>query len=127
MPVSRPFHAGLAPLTGSPVPGQVARFELDDGREVAVHVPRAVSSRSEACETAGFRIEVWRPGRELAAVLTAGDLVGVFGAQDAVRGVEAFLAGDLVRARELVARAGGAWVGLGRLLREVAAGRERAG
>lgn len=123
MPVSRPFHAGLAPLTGSPVPGQVARFELDDGRQVAVHVPRAVSCRSEACETAGFRIEVWRPGRELAAVLTAGDLVGVFGAHDAVRAVEAYLAGDLARALRLATRAGGAWVGLHRLLREVSAGR----
>lgn len=68
---------------------------------------------------AGFRIEVWRPGRELAAVLTAGDLVGVFGAQDAVRGIKAYLAGDLARARDLVARAGGAWAGLGRLLREI--------
>lgn len=86
-------------------------------------MPRAVSCRSEACETAGFRIEVWRPGRELAAVLTAGDLVGVFGAHDAVRAVEAYLAGDLARALRLATRAGGAWVGLHRLLREVSAGR----
>jgi len=121
MPASPPFHAGLAPLTSTPVPGQVARFELDDGRQVAVHVPRAVACRAEACETAGFRIEVWRPGRELAAVLTAGDLVGVFGAQDAVRAVEAYLAGDLAGALRLAKRAGGAWAGLGRLLREVAA------
>ena len=117
MPAVRPFHAGLAPSWSTPVPGQVARFELDDRREVVIHVPQAVACRAEAGEVAGFRIEVWRPGRGLAAVLTAGDLVGVFGAQDAVRGIEAFLAGDLGRARELVARAGGAWVGLGRLLR----------
>ena len=123
MPASRPFHAGLAPSSTTPVPGQVARFELDDRREVVIHVPHAVACSSAAGETAGFRIEVWRPGRELLATLSAGDLVGVFGAQDAVRGVEAYLAGDLPRARRLVARAGGAWAGLARLLREVSASR----
>ena len=125
MPASRPFHAGLAPSAGTPVPGQVACFELDDRREVVIHVPHAVACVVEPGEVAGFRVEVWRPGRELVAVLTAGDLVGVFGAQDAVRGVEAFLAGDLARARRLVARAGGAWTGLARLLCEVEGSRRR--
>jgi hypothetical protein len=102
------------------VPGQVARFELDDRREVVIHEPHAVACSSGAGEVAGFRIKVWRPGRELAATLTAGDLVGVFGAQDAI---DAFLAGDLARARRLVARASGAWAGLARLFREVVVSR----
>jgi hypothetical protein len=119
MPASRPFHAGLAPSSTTPVPGQVARFELDDRREVVIHVPHAVACSSEAGEVAGFRIEVWRPGRELAATLTAGDLVSVFGAQEAARAIQAFLAGDLARAHRLAAHAGGAWAGLARLFREV--------
>jgi hypothetical protein len=125
MAASPPFHAGLAPLSCTPVPGQLARFELDDGRQVDIYVPHAVACGAGACETAGFRIEVLRPGRELAAVLTAGDLVGVFGAQFAAQAIDAFLAGDLAGARRLAARAGGAWSGLGRLLREVPTVRRR--
>lgn len=125
MTAQRPFHAAMAPVSRSPVPGQLAHFELEDRRRVDIHVPHAVACGVVACETAGFRIEVRRPGRALAAVLTAGDLVGVFGAHDAVRAIEAFSAGDLPAARRLVARAGGAWSGLGRLLCEVSVARRR--
>ena len=125
MASSRPFHAGLAPLSCTSVPGQLARFELDDRRQVDIYVPHAVACGTGPCETIGFRIEVLRPGREVAAVLTGGDLVGVFGAQFAVRAIDAFLAGDLAGARRLVARAGGAWSGLGQLLSDVSSVRCR--
>ncbi len=125
MAAPRLFRATLAPFSPAPVPGQRAWFMLDDCRRVDIQVPHAVACGSEACEAVGFRIEVFRPDGALAAVLTAGDLVGVFGAQAAVRAVDAFLAGDLAGARRLVGRAGGAWRGLGELLREVSAARRR--
>jgi len=102
-----------------PVPGRVARFELDDHRHVHIYVPRAVACACESCERTGFRIEVLDPGGQLAAALTAGDLVGLFGAQAAAQAIAAFVSGDLARARRLAAGAGGAWSGLGRLLAEV--------
>lgn len=125
MAAKRRFHADLAPSASTSAPGQRARFALDDGRRVDIHVPRAVACEAVACATAGFRIAVFAPGRGLAAVLSAGDLVGVFGAQAAARAVEAFLAGDLAGARRLAGRAGGAWRGLGELLREVSVARRR--
>ena len=104
-----------------PVPGRVARFELDDHRHVHIHVPHAVASTCEPCEATSFRIEVFDPEGQPAAVLTAGDLVGLLGAQAAAQALAAFASGDLARANQLAARAGGAWSGLGRLLAEVSA------
>lgn len=125
MVAPRVFRASLAPFSPAPAPGQRAWFTLDDRRRVDIHVPHAVACGSEACEAVGFRIEVFRPDGALAAALTAGDLVGVFGAQAAARAVDAFVAGDLAGARRLIDRAGGAWRGLGELLREVSAARRR--
>ncbi len=117
----RPFAADLAPHTAVPVPGRVARFELDDRRHVHIHVPQAVACACEPCERTSFRIEVFDPEGQLTAALTAGDLVGLLGAQAAAQAIAAFASGDLASAHKLAARAGGAWSALGRLLAEVSA------
>lgn len=56
-------------------------------------------------------------------MLSAAELVDVFGSHAAARAVNAYLAGDLAGARRLAARAGGVWAGLGVLLDEVSAAR----
>ncbi len=126
--VNHSFRTDLSAVaSGEPVSGWVARFELTDGRQVEIQVPRAVAGSVEAGEVAGFRIVVWRPGRTVAAELRASDLLRVFGARAAARALEAFAAGDLPRALRLAGRAGGAWRTLGPIFREVAAGRAFAG
>ena len=109
-----------------PVAGQIARFELGDGRHVEVQVPRAAAGVVVAGEVVGFRIVVRRAG-DAVAELRASDLVEVFGARAAARALEAFAAGDLPRALRLAGRAGGVWRRLVPLLREVVAARSCAG
>lgn len=115
-----PFQTELSasPSLAIRVPGLIAHFDLVDGRRIDVHVPQAITCAVEAGEVAGFRIEVRHPRRPT-AVLTATDLLDVFHAQSAARAIAAFVAGDLARARRLARRAGAAWQGLLRLLRDV--------
>lgn len=103
----------------SPAQGLVARFDLADGRRVAVHLPHALTCRADPCTTDQFRIEIRRADGSEASVLTAADLVDVFGARTAAQALAAFAAGDVERSDRLAQDAGGAWRWLMELVREV--------
>jgi hypothetical protein len=126
MTVEPTFHTELSAPSrlASPVPGLVARFDLADGRRVAVHLPHALTCRAEACTTDQFRIEVRRADDSEASVLTAADLVDVFGARTAAQALAAFAAGDVERSDRLAQAAGGAWQWLTQLVHEVSVAHE---
>lgn len=107
--VRAPFRVDLTPSQpGTPIRGHRARFTLDDGRHVVVHVPKAISCENHACPTDGFRIEILDDSGPV-ELLTALDLVSVFGAREAMLALRAFAGGDLRGARRLAERAGSPW------------------
>lgn len=115
------FQAVMSATPGhaEPVKGQIARFDLADGRRVDIHVPRAVFGEVKPYDVEGFRVVVRQPDGTASVELSAMDLVDVFGAQSAAQAIVAFTAGNLPRARYLARKAGTPWRGLRRLLREV--------